>query len=342
MATQKKIWVFIPLLITLLFGCGPKDNNGESNRVVVYTSWDQPHSRPILQKFEEQTGIKVDAVYDAEASKTAGLVNRLIAEKNNPRADVFWNSEIVRTLVLKEKEVLAPYKPPAWEETPSSFRDPEGYWTGFAGRARVLIYNTDLITNPPTELKALTESEWKGRATIANPLFGTTSTEVATWFSLWGSEKAEGFLMALKNNDVIISTGNATAKDAVASGEVPIGLTDTDDAWGAMQNNKPVDMVFLDQAGEGALLIPNTVCLIKGAPNETNAKKLIDFLTSREVSEMLANSRAGQIPLKKDIPAPSHVEAWASKKFKQVDFEAAYKELDPAMQFVRDEFLEAR
>ena len=114
--------------------------------VVVYTSLDQVFSQPVLEDFERETGIAVRAVYDVEAAKTTGLVNRLIAETSRPQADVFWNSEVGRTLVLKAKGVLAPYPSPAAEGIPASFKDPEHNWTGFAARARVFIYNTQQLS----------------------------------------------------------------------------------------------------------------------------------------------------------------------------------------------------
>ncbi len=113
---------------TLLAGCRRKS----TQEVVVYTSLDQVFSQPILEAFEKETGIKVLAVYDSEATKTTGLVNRLIAEKDNPRTDVFWNSETGRTIVLKKKSVLAKYISPSAADIPSIFKDPDGCWTGFA------------------------------------------------------------------------------------------------------------------------------------------------------------------------------------------------------------------
>ena len=106
------------------------------NEVVIYTSLDQIYSEPILKAYEQKTGAKVKAIYDVEAAKTTGLVNRLIAEKDNPKCDVFWNSEIGRTLILKEKGVLAPCFSPSARDIPDRFKDKDGYWTGFAARAR--------------------------------------------------------------------------------------------------------------------------------------------------------------------------------------------------------------
>jgi hypothetical protein len=73
-------------------------------------------------------------VYDSEATKTIGLVNRLIAEKDSPRADVFWNAETGKTITLKKKGVLAQYVSPSAADIPGTFKDHEGYWAGFAAR----------------------------------------------------------------------------------------------------------------------------------------------------------------------------------------------------------------
>ena len=68
-------------------------------------------------------------------------MNRLIAEKNNPQADVYWANEPIRAEVLRQQGIAAPYVSPNAHGIPASFKDPNGYWTGFAARARVLIVN---------------------------------------------------------------------------------------------------------------------------------------------------------------------------------------------------------
>ena len=127
------------LTVVVLYPAGCKDREAGQQEVVVYTSLDKVFSQPILEAFEKETGIKVLPVYDSEATKTTGLVNRLIAEKGNPKADVFWNSETGRTIVLTKKGVLAKYVSPSAADIPGQFKDPEGCWTGFAtGRAHTI------------------------------------------------------------------------------------------------------------------------------------------------------------------------------------------------------------
>lgn len=105
--------------------------------MVVYASVDQVYAEPVLREFESLHGIKVRAVYNVEGAKTTGLINRLIAEKDRPQADVFWNGEFAQTILLKDKGVLAPYRSGAAQDFPDSSKDPEGYWTGFGGRASI-------------------------------------------------------------------------------------------------------------------------------------------------------------------------------------------------------------
>src|SRR5215475_1700295 len=81
--------------------------------VVVYVSHDQIFSEPILKDFEKDTGIKVRAIYDTEETRSAGAMNRLIAEKNNPQADVYWANEPIRAEVLRQQGIATPYTSPS-------------------------------------------------------------------------------------------------------------------------------------------------------------------------------------------------------------------------------------
>src|SRR4030095_11441121 len=98
-------------LLSSSFACSRESK--PENAVVIYVSADRPFSEPVLQALEKKTGIVVKAVYDTEETKSTGLANRLLAEKNNPQADVFWSGESVRTLILKKNGVLASFRSPS-------------------------------------------------------------------------------------------------------------------------------------------------------------------------------------------------------------------------------------
>ena len=126
--------------------------------------------------------------FDVESTKTVGLAEAIVAEKDRPRCDVFWNNEILHTLRLKRLGLLEAYQPPIAEEYPAAYRDPQGYWHGFAARARVLIVNTKLVgkRDRPTSILDLADPKWRGRTAMAKPLFGTTATHAACLFAVWG------------------------------------------------------------------------------------------------------------------------------------------------------------
>lgn len=337
---MKKMIIFVLVAVVLLWKTAGAQTT-MNKEVIIYTSLDQIFSEPILSEFERQTGIKVKAVYDTEAAKTVGLVNRLISEKDNPNADVFWNNEITRTIMLKEKGILAPYNSPSAGDIPEQFKDKDGYWAGFAARARVLIYNTKLLgeTDAPQSIFDFTKPEWKGRFSMGNPLFGTTATHAAALFLSLGKEKAMEFFDSLKANGVVMVPGNAMSRDRVADGELPAGFTDTDDAWGAITAGKPVKMVYPDKDGIGTLIIPNTVCLIRNCLHPEEAMKLIDYLLSRQVEEKLAFSESMQIPVRKEVRRPAHVPSFDSISIMEVDFEKAAQQLPDSSRYLQETFL---
>lgn len=313
----------------------------EAKEVVIYTSLDQVFSEPVLKEFEKESGITVKMVFDTEAAKTTGLVNRLIAEKDRPVCDVFWNSETARTIVLKEKGVLALYKSPSAEDIPQRFKDRDSFWTGFAARARVLVYHTGMLqaSELPKSIFELTEPRWSGKFAMAYPLFGTTATHMAVLYAVLGKEKAEQFLRDLKANQVVIVKGNATAREMVVEGELPIAFTDTDDVHVARKAGKPVQMIFPDAGGIGTLLIPNTVALIRDAPHSEEAKQLIDYLLSRKVEQALAFAESAQIPVRSGVGRPSHVPDIDSLTLLEIDYAEAAQYLDEVAKLSQELFL---
>jgi iron(III) transport system substrate-binding protein len=304
--------------------------------VVVYVSHDQVFSEPILKDFENETGIKVRAVYDTEETKSTGVMNRLIAEKDNPQADVYWANEPVRAEVLRQQGIAAPYVSQNAEGISATFKDPNGYWTGFAARARVLIVNKKASAKPDSVL-AYTDPQWRGRAVMANPLFGTTTTEIAALFVLWGDERGQAFMKALRANGGKLSASNGDSADLVARGEFDFSLVDTDDVVGRVRQQQPVELVYPDQGvdGIGCFLVPNAVVLIAGGPHPDTARKLIDYLLSKEVEGKLARSDAAQIPLHPGVEGPPELRPIDKLKTMQVNYAEIAAKLQAIQPFLK-------
>jgi iron(III) transport system substrate-binding protein len=310
--------------------------------VVVYTSVDQPFSEPILNDFERKTGIQVQAMYDVEAAKTTGLVNRLVAEKDAPQADVFWNSEIIQTIRLQEEGVLASYRSPEADAIADTYRDPHDEWTGVAARARVLIINTDMVANPSqvNSIFDLLDPAWEGSSTgIAYPLFGTTATHAAALYSYLGVDEAREYFQGLVQREVRVVDGNSVVRDMVVNGTLAFGLTDTDDACTAWEAGAPVAVRLPDQEGMGTLLIPGTVAIIDGAPHPEQAKALIDYLLSVEVASQLVASGFSHIPLHPDLEVDLSCVGAETIHDMAVDFRSVYQHLDSVNNELREIFL---
>jgi iron(III) transport system substrate-binding protein len=318
------------------FACKARRSAVRASEIVVYVSEDQVFAEPILKDFEKQTGIKVQAVYDTEEAKSTGVMNRLLAEKNNPQADVYWANEPMRAAVLQQRGIAAAYESPNAAGIPATFKDTSGYWTGFSARARVLLVNKT-VKDKPQSILAYTEPRWKKKAVIANPLFGTTTAEMAALFNIWGDDRGRSFLEEMKKNSVRISTSNGESADFVASGDAEFSLVDSDDAYNRTQQGKPVDTVYPDQqqGGVGVLIVPNAAVLIKGGPHPDEALRLIDFLLSRETERKLAYADCAQIPLHPGVETPAHVPHIEKLKTMSVDYALVAAKMQQIQPFLK-------
>lgn len=318
-------------------GTGPRE--GASIEVVVYTSLDRPYAEPVLRAFERQSHLRVRDLYDAEATKSVGLAARLVAERARPRADVFWSSEAVRMIGLKEQGVLAPYRSPSAAGIPAPFRDPDGFWTGFAARPRVIVYNKRLVSHPPRSIFELERPAWRGQVALCQPWVGTAATEAAALVQLVGRPRMEAHYRALQVNGARVVDGNAVAADLAARGEVEVAVTDLDDAFVRIDDGKPLGIVCPDQKGIGMLLTPDTVALVKGSPHPGAAHRLIDYLLSRPVEAALARSRSRQIPLRPGLPGPPGVPPLRSLRIMALNLPLLARGQQATDRFLRGLFL---
>jgi iron(III) transport system substrate-binding protein len=270
-------------------GCG---RQAPPREVVLYSSVDDYLLREVLPAFEKQSGIPVRLVGDTEATKTTGLVERLLAERDHPRADVWWSSEPFGTIRLQQEGMLAPFS--VAEGWPSGFRAADQTWHGFALRSRVIAFNTRKLSekDAPRTVKELADPVWKGRIGMARPQFGTTRGHVGAILAELGPAGYRVWLEGLKANGVRLYDGNSSVVRAVANGEIEAGLTDTDDVFSGQKNGWPVAF-----AGEG-LAIPNTVAKVKGGPHPAEADLLIRFILSPEAEAMLEKSESRNRPVR--------------------------------------------
>jgi iron(III) transport system substrate-binding protein len=300
------------VLLAAAAGCGKPS-------VTVYASADQDVAQPVFDRFERETGIHVDAKFDTEATKTTGLANTLRAERSRPRADVFWSNEQAANVALAAEQVTEPFRvagasgaasaaasvADAW---PSQWRDRDGRWYAFAGRARVIVYAPDRVALPPETWTQLVAPRWRGKIAMADPRFGTTRSHLGAMKAYWDIHAMPGYYEAFaeglaENLPRILTSGNAGVIDAVARGEADIGLTDTDDVFAAQARGLKLAMVFPRHArdpgtvGGGTFAIPNTVAVVAGCPHPEAARRFVEFMLAPETERELAKMAAHHAPL---------------------------------------------
>ncbi len=277
---------FVLLWMTLfLQGCAPQN----PNRVVLYCSVDEVYAKPLIERLEKQTGLQIDALFDTEASKTAGLANRIRAERDRPRADVFWSSALLQTLLMSDEGLLQAYDSPLERDLPARFRGKD--WVGVGARARVMVSSQS--QTKVTSIARLAES--KNPVGISNPQFGTASDWATTLSLRWSASETLNYFRALQKIDARILPGNGDVARQIAQGDLRFGVTDSDDFLALHRQNK---VIFLVQTAKDNVLVPGAASVIQGAPNLKNAKKLLDAIASTAGERALMQQMPGVFSLR--------------------------------------------
>jgi iron(III) transport system substrate-binding protein len=300
----------------LLAGAGslaPMVPVAASDRLIVYSGRKEKAIKPVVEAFTKQTGIPVDL----KGGKTAGLANEIRMEKANPRGDLFISTEGGIMEILAGEGLLDSYRSPATKAVPDDFKSATGFWTGISGRARVILYNKNLVAEKdvPKSVFELTDPQWKGKLAIA----GTRERTSLAWVSALVAVKGEAFtrdyIKALLANGLKILTDNTEVWQGVGRGEFAVGLTNSPNYYLAKKMGLPVGVVYPDQGpgGIGTPINANAVAVIKGARNPDGARKFIDFILSPEGQRILVTADY-EIPL---LPDGDAGEVLPAKSIKQ-------------------------
>jgi iron(III) transport system substrate-binding protein len=282
----------------MIAACGRNNDNV----VVLYSSVDEAYSRPLCRMFTERSGITVKLVTDTEAAKSAGLVTRLLAEKDKPQADLFWSGDAMRAVDLVSRGLAAKLHstdPKPALEAMRQMQAQTGLLCGPA-RLRVILYHKPSLSSPealPQTVADLATPRFASRACMANPLFGTTSMHAAALLQQLGRDGAQRFLEDFAKHGGRMLASNGEVKRRVGSGEFAIGLTDSDDVNVALLDSLPVGFIVPDQTSAGAVLVPSAIMLVANAPHPSEAQALAQFLASAETAEWMANGSGAHFPM---------------------------------------------
>lgn len=301
--------------------------------VVVYSPHDaDPLNAGINQFMAKYPGIKVEVV----AAGTGELCNRIKAESANPIADVLWGGGA--DSLASFKEFFAPFTCANDEYIDAAYKDSEGLWIGESPLPMVLFYNKDLIARDgmtaPTKWEDLLQPEWKGKIAYCLPSkSGSAYTQLCTMLlGHGGKEDGWQFIEQLYANlDGKIVDSSGKCHKMVKDGEFHVGLTLEKSAV----QYSGVDMVTFVYPQDGTSAVPDGVALVKGAPNEENAKLFIDFVTSKECQETQMNDW-GRRPVRNDIIVGNGLAALNELVLVDYDFDWAANDKENIIEHFND------
>jgi iron(III) transport system substrate-binding protein len=294
-------WLGLPLavLALALAGCGGDDDgsgNGEaSDTLTVYSGREEELVAPLFERFEEETGIDVEVRY----ADSAELAATIAEEGDNSPADVFFAQDpgslgsVDDQLAELPKEVL--------ERVDERFRDTDGRWVGTSGRARVIVYNTDELSEAdvPESVFELTKPKWQGKVGVP-PTNASFQAFVTAMRLDVGEERTRQWLEDLKANDPKFYERNTPVVEAVASGEIEVGLVNHYYLYLVKeeQPDAPIENKYLPGDDPGALVSVAGAAILEGAEHADAAERFVEFLLADEQQRFYTEeAEEAEIPL---------------------------------------------
>ena len=269
--------VLLALAALALAGCGGGDDEGSgSGTLTVYSGREEEIVAPLFDRFEEQTGIEVEVRY----ADSAELAATIAEEGDNSPADVFFAQDPGSLGSLEDRLEMLPDA--VLERVDSRFRDDDGRWVGTSGRARVVVYNTDELTEDevPDSVFDLTDPKWKGKVGIA-PTNASFQAFVTAMRLDAGEERTRQWLEDLMENEPKFYEKNTPVVEAVAAGEIEVGLVNHYYLYLVKEEqgeDTPIANKFLPGDDPGALVSVAGAGVLEGSDDREQAERFVEFL----------------------------------------------------------------
>jgi len=285
------------VLALVAISCSTDDEGGESSKskpLVVYSGRSESLIAPLIADFEEITGEKVQVNYGS----TGTLAATLLEEGDNTPADVFFAQDpgglgaIDSLLAALPENILSSV--PDWAQ------DPENKWVGTSGRARVIVYNTDMLTEAdlPDSIEDFAKPEWKGRIGWP-PTNGSLHAMITAMRQEWGEDRTKAWLVGIVANEPKIYEKNTPTVAAVGAGEIEVGfvnhyylhrfIAEEGESFAARN-------YYTRTADPGSVILVAGVGILAESDNRDLAQQFIKFLLSAAGQQYFA-SQTYEFPL---------------------------------------------
>ena len=276
----------IPLVIMILIsfvaasctgGDGSSDGNGEEV-LTIYSGRSEKLIGPIIEQFSEVSGIKTEVKYGS----TPEVAATLLEEGTKSPADIFIAQDPGGLGAVDA--LLTPLPGDITNPVAARFKSADGKWVGLSGRARVVVYNTDKLSENdlPDDIWDFTDPKWKGRLGWA-PTNASFQTMVTAMIDLWGEEKTAEWLAGIQANNPKTYPNNSSIVLAAESGEIDAGFVNHYYLYRLLAEKGegiPVRNYHPRAGGPGAIIMVAGAGITETSDNKETAEKFIKFMLS--------------------------------------------------------------
>lgn len=288
-------------LTIVLTGCSSNESTAGDGEITVYSGRSEELVEPLIEKFERESGTKVNVRY----GETAAMASQLLEEGDKTKADVFLAQDAGALGAVAKEGLFSRLPDELLRQVPRQYRGSSGTWVGVTGRARVIAFNPETVPESklPDDIFEITEPQWKGRVGIA-PTNASFQSFVTAMRLTEGDERTEKFLTDLRANDVQIRERNGVILDDVDAGRLDLGLINHY-YWYEKQAEIGEDKVnaklhFLRNGDPGALVNVSGVGVLEQSGSDSDARDFVSYLLSEEGQRYFAE-QTYEYPLTDDV-----------------------------------------
>jgi iron(III) transport system substrate-binding protein len=334
------------LLMGLAAGCGGDDEDGGDaaasagevggGTVVVYSGREEELVAPLFEQFEEESGVDLQVRYGDSAELAATIAE----EGESSPADVYFAQDPGALGAVEEAGLLAELPDELLERVDERFRDPDGHWVGTSGRARVIVYNTELVSDDelPDSVFDLTDPEWKGKLGVS-PTNGSFQAFVTVMRLSEGEDATRDWLQGILANEPKIYDGNTPIVEATAAGEIELGLVNHYYLYVVReeQPDAPIENLYLPGDDPGALVSVAGAAILEEAEHPDEAEQLLDFLLSEPGQRFYAEAAAeAEYPLIEGVEPREGLPPLDELEGPEVELDALGPELERTLQILNE------
>ena len=330
---MKGITTIVVLALALL-AAGCDGEEGAGGPLTVYSGREEELVAPLFEKFTDATGVDVEVRYGDSAELAATIAE----EGNNSPADVSFAQDPGSLGAVDPQLEELPQA--TLDRVAARFRDAEGRWVGTSGRTRVLAYNTDRVqeSDLPASVLELTRPEWKGRVGVAPTNASFQAFVTAMRLSL-GDERTREWLEALRANGAKTYEKNLPIVEAVAAGEVDVGLVNH--YYLALvkeeQPDAPVANHLFEAGDPGTLVSVAGAGVLASTDQRDDAEAFVEFLLSDDAQRFYVDqAEENEYPLVAGIDPPAGLVPLDEIQGPDVELTAFGAELESTVELLRE------